>query len=320
MITEKISYKKVRDFGQVFGASFGYIKQNIKSLYGAIILYTLPPLSIITLLLIYLIKNSEIFSFGNLSSNGVVVSILFFLFIIMLVFLIIHCTFLTIINKHLIDNENLGKDDYVNLTQVGKGFLKNFWPVLGNTLLLVFLSFIFGAILAIVFSLFAFLISAGGLLGGLFLLLFVMFYYLIVTPVLTYVFITIYFVMLKDKVGIITALIKVFKSLKGNFWSTWLVSFLGFVMCYIASGILAIPMAILFLFTVFTRFKDYTDPNSGTNNIGVTTLVIGAILFLVTILLFFMIYSVLILLCNFQYSSIEEKKTGTTINQLINSI
>lgn len=320
MIAEKISYTKVRDFGQVFGASFGYIKQNIKSLYGSIILYTLPPLSIIAFLLIFLIKNSEIFNFGNISGNGIIAAVLVFLSMIMLVLLIIHCSFLTIVNKHLVDNENLGKEQYVTITQVRTGFFKSFWPVFGNTFLLVVLSLIFGTILAIIFSLFGLLVSTGGVLGGILLMLFVMFYYVIVTPMLTYIFIAIYFVMLKDKVGIITALSKVFKSLKGHFWSTWLVSFLGFIMCYLASGILSIPIIIFAIFTIATRVKDYTNTYSEAPDTGIITYIIGAILFIVTLLLVFMIYSVLILLCNFQYASIEEKKTGTTINELINSI
>jgi hypothetical protein len=316
MTTKKIYFKRPRDFGQVFSAAFGYMKQNFKSFYGSIILFTVPFVMLIVTLVAYLLNNA-ISSGENLARGGFAGEFLFFLMIIFIALLVVQTVFVTVMNQHLVLNEQLPENEFVRTEQIGKSFFSAYWRVLGNAILLGIIAVVFFVIYALVQGLVTAAFSAlgvGGALLGAFLQLCIT---LIISPMLAYIFSSSMFIVQRDEDNIITALGKVFRYLRGNFWSTWAISLLGYLIMYVSSIVALLPMIIFVVVSVVSRI-DYNS-TAGPNVSG-STIVIGAIIFTVSISLVFCINSIYFLLCNFQYASLEEKAEGTNIEDKINQI
>src|SRR5581483_1930872 len=143
-------------------------------------------------------------------------------------------------------------------------------------------------------------LGVGGALLGVLLQLCIT---LIISPMLAYTFSSSMFIVQRDGDNIITALGKVFRYLKGNFWSTWAISLLGYLIMYVSSIVAFLPMIIFIVISVVSRI-DYNH-NGAAANVSGSTIIIGAIIFTVSISLVFCINSIYFLLCNFQYASLE---------------
>jgi len=317
MIKQKIYFKKARNFGEVFSASFGYIKQNFKSFYGSIILFTVPFVALMTLIAAYLVSNATSgISLARLGGSEFIESIFLVIFILFIFLMIIQTVYVTVINEHLVINEQLPNDEFVKTNQIGKRFFGSFWRVLGNGLLLGILGFVFLLLYALINSLITAAFASTGVGGAIFAALLQMATSFLLSPIVGYIFISSIFVVQRDKVGLITALRKVFHYLRGNFWTTWSVSFTGYLLTYICSGLASIPAIIFVVLAAVSKVK-YTMESSEVSN---ATIITGAIIFMLTIALIMCVYSIYFLMCNFQYTSLEEKKEGSAIIDKINQI
>lgn len=318
MIDQKIYYRKARTFGQVFTDSFGYIKQNFKSFYGAILAFSLPFIIIMVLLISLIISSGLPASFNRFGGGGFFEDVFWVFFIIIILALLMQTVYVTVINEHIILNEQLPPGQTVKLNELGKTFFKSFWRVLGNCMLLALLSIvvflIFGLVNAAISAVFA-TMGMGGILLAVLLQFCIS---LIITPVIGYIFISSLMVVQKDKVGIITALGKVFRYLKGNFWTTWCVAVVAYIISYLCSIVVMIPAIIFFVLQVATRVK-YGSQSFDTE-ISIVTIITGSVIFVITIALAMCVYSLFFLMCNFQYTSLEEKKEGSSIIEKINQI
>ncbi len=313
MTEQKIYYKKARSFGEVFGAGFGYIRQNFRSFYGSILLFTVPFIALCMTIVGYIV--SEGFS-GFASMLDELWLVVFALFIIIM---IMQTVYVTVINEHLIANEETTELRTIKSPVIGKRFFRSFWRVLGNTMLLSIIGFVFLLIYSLVNSLIAAAFASMGGGGIIFAALLQMLTSLMITPVVGYFFVSCMFVVQRDKVSVITAIGKVFRYLKGNFWLTWAISVIGYITSYIASFVAAIPIIIFFVLQMVTRFKMDTG-SSYDSSISTAAIITGAIVFVVSIALMLCVYSIYFLLCVFQYTSLEEKKEGVTIVDKINQI
>jgi len=319
MIDQKIYYRKARNFGQVFSESFGYIKQNFKTFFGSIILFTLPIIAIITLLIIYMVNTglSRQFEFGR-GGNNFIGEMLFAVFGVFFLFLLVQTVYITVINEHLVINEQMANDEFVKTNHIGKTFFNSFWRVLGNSMLLAIFAIVTLLIYALINGAISAVFATGGIAGILLAGCIQILTSLIITPIIGYIFISSLFVVQKDKVGIITALGKVFRYLKGNFWMTWCVSVVGYIITYFATLIVMIPAIIFMFLQVFSRIN-YNTNNLNTD-VSSTTIIIGSLIFLITLTLALCVYAIYFLMCNFQYTSLEEKKEGSSIIEKINQI
>lgn len=313
MTEQKIYYKKARDFGAVFGASFGYIRQNFRSFYGSLLIFTVPFIALCVTIIGYLV--SEGFS-GFASMVDELWLVIFAVFIIAM---IMQTVYVTVINEHLIANEETAELRTIKSHVIGKRFFGSFWRVLGNLMLLGIIGFVFFLIYSLVNSLIAAAFSALGIGGILIAGLLQLVTSLMITPIIGYFFVSCIFVVQRDKVSVITAIGKVFRYLKGNFWITWAISVIGYITSYIASFIAAIPIIIFIVLQVIARIKvDTGSPLDST--ISPTAIIVGSIIFVVSIALMLCAYSIYFLLCVFQYTSLEEKKEGASIVDKINQI
>lgn len=320
MADQKVYYKRARDFGQIFSATFGYIKQNFKTFYGSVLLYTLPFIALIGSLAAYIISSVtstfSLFSRGGLPNVGAIILVIM---IIMLLFLIVQTVYTTVVNQHLILNENLPEGEFVKRENIGASFFDSYWRVLGNALLLGLIAFfallIYGIALALIVAGFSSLGVGGAIIGA----MVQMAASFIVSPTIAFLFTTSMFVVQRDRISVVSALGKVFSYLKGNFWQTWAVSLAGYMMTNIMSVIVALPMIIFVVIAAVSRIK-YDYSSGMPEGISTTTIIIGAALFILTVGLALCVASLYFLMCNFQFTSLEEKKEGTNIIDKINQI
>src|SRR4051812_4532652 len=105
MMDQKIYYKKVRDLGGIFSATFGFIKQNFSPLYGSLLFFAGPFLLVAAVISANMFGTSnginKIFRNGIGSFYGEFVAPYLITISIVLIGIVI---FDVIINKNLIEN------------------------------------------------------------------------------------------------------------------------------------------------------------------------------------------------------------------------
>ena len=323
MTDQKIFLKKVRDLGGIFGATFGFIKQNFKALFGSLLFFAGPFLLVAAVVSANMFGSnlglSKLFK-GNLTSfYGEF--ILSYLIILAVTFVGIN-VYNVILNKNLIENEKLLASEKLNIQHSTNNFFPDFWRVLGNTLLLIIVSIIFMIVIVFIFAgLFALAGGGGANNTGVIILLVVFFLLLFVAmiifgPILSFIPLAAIFVCQRDGLPIFAAIKKVFYYLKGNFWSTWVVIVVGFLSYMIMAGIVQIPMLIVTIISTFSRIR--ISDGSITQNES-TSLILVVVVAICT-LLSHGVRVVFNLMVIYQYNSLEEKKEGVSIIDKINQI
>ncbi len=318
MITEKISYKKVRDFGQVFGASFNFTKQNFKPIAGALLLTIVPLSVVIAYLSIRLQAQTNSFSragfgldvyknLGLLLLNNLSV----YLLIIILSWLmgaIINTIFFRALQK----NEELPKGEKITSALLLKSFIGD---VLNQLINIILISITFIISLSIIGLVFGLLLSLGvgaiNVIVGILLFFFILFFLFILLPIIFHVIVVSLFVCYVNKTYFIPATKEVLRVMKGNFWNTWLVIFVGGIYYMVASTIVSLPTIILSLMKSFSKARASADDSTSIALIVATT---------ISSLLQRFILGTLYLMIIYQHMSCKEKKEGSTISGKIDSI
>ncbi|MBA2614050.1 MAG: hypothetical protein H0U95_18960 [Bacteroidetes bacterium] len=321
MSEQKIYYRKVRDLGGIFTATFAFIKQNFKPFFGGLLFLAGPFIIVGSAISAYMMGSSMTFTkmVRNLESfyGKLLVSYFF-----SMIFIFIGITIYNVIlNKNLIENEKLKDDEPLTINHSLTGFFSDFWRVFGNTLLFVLVSVVAVAVIALVFggifSLTGGSNGSGGAIALIVLMVILLFVaILIFGPILSFIPLAALFVCQRDRIGIFSAIRKVFYYLKGNFWTTWVVSFVAFI-CYSIMGfIVQLPVLIITLITTFSRAKStigFGEADETTPLLLVTAIIISS-------LLSYGVLSVYYLMSIYQYTNLEEKKEGSSIIEKINQI
>ncbi len=316
---QRISYRKVRDLGGIFSAAFGFIKQNFKPFFGSILFLAGPFIIIGAAVSAYMVgssagiarmlRNMDEF-YGNI--------ILAYLFSMIFYFIGI-TIYNVVINKNILTNEKLQPGESLTLNHSMSNFFGDFWPMLGNMLLLILFLIIATAVIVLVFAGIFALIGPGGGVASAFLpillVLLLFFAMLLFGPVLSYIPLAALFVCQRDRINVFAALRKVFYYLKGNFWMTWVVTMVALI-CYMVMGFFVqIPVFIVSAASTFSRLKsaDIYAEESSTSLVMVIVIVISS-------LLSYCVMSVYYLMSVYQYTNLEEKKEGSAIIEKINQI
>lgn len=321
MTDQKIHYRKVRDLGAIFTATFAFIKQNFKPFFGSLLFLAGPFIIVGSAISAYMMGSSMTFTkiVQNLESfYGKLLISYFFSMIFILIGVAIYNV---ILNKNLIENEKLQQHEPLTINHAITGFFGDFWRVLGNMILLGLVSIVAFALIALVFGgLFALTGgSSGG--GGAIALIVIMVILLLVVillfgPILSFIPIAALFVCQRDRVNIFAAIKKVLYYLKGNFWMTWVISFVALISYSIMGFIVQIPVLIISLVTTFSRARStigYGEADETTPLLLVSVIIISS-------LLSYGVLSIYYLMTIYQYTNLEEKKEGSSIIEKINQI
>ncbi|MEO6301885.1 MAG: hypothetical protein ABIP51_01815 [Bacteroidia bacterium] len=321
MSDQKIYLRKVRDLGGIFTAAFAFIKQNFKPFFGSL-LFLAGPFIIVgsaisaymmgsSMTLTRMIRNFDSF-YGNLIISYFFSSLFIFIGITI---------YNVILNKNLIENEKLQNNESLTINHSISGFFSDFWRILGNSLLLIIIFFVAVLIIALAFAgLFALAgggSSANGAIVLVVLLVILLFIALLLFgPILSFIPLAALFVCQRDRIGIFPAVKKVMYYMKGNFWMTWVVSFVAIISYSIMGFIVQIPVLIITLVTTFSRARStigYGEQDESTPLLLVSVIIISS-------LLSYAVLSVYYLMSIYQYTSLEEKKEGSSIIEKINNI
>ncbi|MBL7919962.1 MAG: hypothetical protein JNJ40_06585 [Bacteroidia bacterium] len=317
---QKISYRKVRDLGAIFSATFGFIKQNFKPFFGSILFLAGPFIIVGAAVSAYMVGSSANIArmlrnmdefYGNM--------ILSYLFSIIFYFIGI-TIYNVVINKNILTNEKLEPGESLKLNHSMSNFFNDFWRMLGNMLLLTLFLIIAFVVIALVFGGLIALSGAGGSGGAVavtvIMVLVVFFGLLLFGPILSYIPLAALFVCQRDGINIGAALRKVFYYLKGNFWMTWVVSMVALI-CYMVMGFFVqIPVFIISAASTFSRLKSVSAYGEEDNSATLLMVVV----IIISSLLSYCVMSVYYLMTVYQYTNLEEKKEGSAIIEKINQI
>jgi hypothetical protein len=322
MTDQKIYYKKVRDLGGIFGATFGFIKQNFKPLYGSLLFFAGPFLLVASTVSAYMLGSqlnvNRLFGSGLSTLYG---DLMGAYAVSMLIMFLGVTVYNVILNRNILENEKLQAGEEMTVKHGIVNFWADFWRILGNTLLLVLVLVVSVVVIVLVFAgIFA---LAGGDRGsggaialaviGVLLLLVAM---LIFGPIFAYVPMAALFVCQRDEVNIFQAIGIVFRYMRDNFWSTWVVSMVG-LLTYMVMGMVAqIPVFIITMLTTFTRMKSTVGYGMEDQSTPVLLIVVTAI----SSLLSYGVMVVYHLISIYQFTHLEEKKEGKSIIDRINQI
>ncbi|MGZ4042646.1 MAG: hypothetical protein ACXVO9_05555 [Bacteroidia bacterium] len=323
MNEQKIYYKRVRDLGKIFGATFGFIKQNFKTLYGSLLFFAGPFLLIAATISAYSFGSnlgmSKLFR-GNLTAfyGDLLASYL----VTMAVLLIGITIYNVILNRNLIENEKLAAGEPLTLSHSRVNFWPDFWRMLLNSILVFVLLLVTIVIIALAFAGIIALVTSGGdsstgamiIVVIMILLMFVAL--IILGPILMFVPMASLFVCQRDEMSLFPAMSQVFRYMKNNFWSTWVVSFVGFLTYMVMGAIVQVPVIIISLITAFSRVKSTIGYGLQDDSTPLLLVIVTAVCSLLS-------YGVMVvyhLIIVYQYTNLEEKKEGSSIMDKINQI
>lgn len=303
---EKIEFNVERDFSDTINVSFTFLKQNFKRLFFTL-LYLVGPFLLITSILNGIYAQGAL-DFSSLMQGNYnplnVFSPMYFLAIISTIIsglLLVGITY-----EYMNLYERLGYAKF-EIIDVWNEFKKDVWAIIGAFFGLILVMLIFGIAASIVVGIFSLMGTAGGviiailLIGGLLIVLF---------P-LAFVFTVIYLVIIREKIGFWGALSKVRAVLNNNFWNTWVVILISYLIVAILSAIFTIPQAIVVGLVGFNSIQgDFTNDYSLLIIIFTTIGVFGGSL----------VRALFFIMAGFHYYSLNEQKQGAGLLSQIDGI
>lgn len=313
-LPQKIYLRKVRDFGQVFGATFGYIRQHFKSFFGSILLMAGPFALITGLFTSYFMSSVFKPSLNGIAGlEGIWTSYI----VVLLVSMLGGTVFTTVVNQHLLLNEQMPNDQKPTIADVGRTFFGVYWRNLANWLLFTVVMVVGVLLIAVLFGIIvAAIVSISGVLGVILgVLLYVGFIFLVI-PTASFMIINTFYVLQRDQIGLFEASVKVREYMRGHFWMTWLLALVSMIMTYMCMFICALPAYILMMISIFSRVKNPDGIHAGGDEFSILSYVLWSL----SSILFFAVLAIFHLMCTFQYTNLEEKKDGKTILDKINAI
>lgn len=292
--SQKIEFRKTRDFGEVLNASFFFIRQNFKPLLLNLFFIAGPFIlvgSVIPGLLIYpWIGSHSTDSFGGVAFSSMIVNILsFFLGSLMAVG--------TIYEYMLLYMKNWPSK--IQTQDVWKALRKDFFNLL---LTLTGLTFLLGG----GFGLIAYLTTVTiGIFWGVFLI-FIGSIYLSVT--LSFVII----MRLTEEVNFFEAIYRCFKLIEGKWWQTCGLFFICYIIQWAIITIIFIPFSIL------SATESLLSP-AGTPSLS-TSLILVTLAGIVLVLAVTLSFCLMLIVIAFQYFNLTERKESTGLLERIKNM
>ncbi len=319
-ISEKISFRKTRDIGEIFSVSFKFIRQNFKAFYGSLLFFAGPFLVAGTMAYTYFAGTAGFYSLSygqNISNNiaNLAMAVLTGMTMIMVGFSI-YCVTL---NKALIDNENLEPGESLTVAGIGKNFFGHYWRMLGNM-------FIFLLVIAVTLVVFFMLVvgliallkavSGSDILSVIFTVLLFLVIFFILMPVISFIPVASVFVCQRNNINIFSAMGRVLYYMKNNFWNTWVFSLLALLTYMVMALIVQLPALIMTMAAAFSRMSTYTGQGTGEGSTPMALIIVTAICTIAG----YMVMAVFYLLNIYFFTSLEEKKEGSKLIENINQI
>ena len=297
---EKITLPQVRDLGQTIGDSFLFARANFKFLVRFFLFYAVPPLLVAVALFVFGYKKTDsgfgvtpgYNMFAHLNGLGML-GYLLYLFTILFQQLYI--------TEYLILKETF---EDVTLTQTLAQIREDSGTIIITLLLLFALTIpVIGIVVFIVFI----ANSIGGYMPAIcgIPLAVLLIYSLIPLS-------SIFFVRLREKLGMADALVKCFQIIKGNWWRTFVAWFVGFLVYYAFLVSLLAPVSLLLLVFRFHAVTPLQTDVFGMAILGVAGTLAG--------FMYFFSLNIFQVFIGVNYFSLSEKYDGYHLKSEINEI
>ncbi|HEY1039454.1 MAG TPA: hypothetical protein VGF30_08630 [Bacteroidia bacterium] len=308
--SRKVEFRRKRDFGQIFTDSFKYLKFNFKGIMGAVLLLPGPLLLIAGGFNGYLqsisSNPSSFLTMGGVSNMYDAMSSIFmvmlpYLFFMFLASVVYHA----VVNRYLILSQQNPDGETIGIQELMKYLPKDAWRLFYNYLLLSLVSLV--VMIALVILMFIPILGVLMLVVGI----------LLVGPNLVYVITNSSYLVLRDEILITQAFMKTWRYMRGNYWYTWLLLVVAYLIVSIASSIFALPQIILSLVNTFTRFNPNNFQYDGGGDNHSTLFVIFG---MIAVLGQFIVMPLLNIFTTINYHSHEEEEEGTGLKQRIDEI
>ena len=137
------------------------------------------------------------------------------------------------------------------IIDVWKAFLNDLRGIVGAFFGTLLLGILIVVALGIVIGLFSLMGAVGGVIIGIFLMIGLL---IIVFP-LTFLFTSIYLIVIREKIGFWEALSKARLLLENNFWNTWVILFIAYLIVGIMGMVFTIPQSIIIGVTSFNTIQ-----------------------------------------------------------------
>lgn len=286
-----IKFNQERDFGEIFNASIAFIRQELKPLGKAVLIFVLPILLIAAILTVFIgIEQQKIISAMSVDNAAymsnpfaILGSTLKYSLLTLLAYALgitsLRCTIYGYIKLYV----TKGKDQF-SLDDVWLEIKKFFFPVLGSSIvigLIVGIGFVFCII--------------PGIYLGISLSLF-------------------YFAFMFENKGFSNAFGRSFDLTKQNWWLTLGLILVAYIIVYLITLLLSIPAIILGFKSAFTSFKNLQEGTPMNFTTGYY------ILSSITNLINYILFSVPFVVIAFQYFSLLESKEKPSLQDKIDQI
>jgi hypothetical protein len=312
----KVIFNQQRDFGKIFTDAFKFFKYNFKSLLGAVLLVAGPLFMIAGGINGYLqaMGNdlSSLFSFRSITrrsylSDFDVSDYLFMMLVYFIVLMAAYVVYSAIVNRYLILSQKKQEGEKITTAELMQYLPADAWRLFYNYLLLTLVALVFTIGLVIVLMI--------PILGALAFLV----GFLLVGPNLMYALTNAPYLVLRDEILITQAFGKSWKYMRitGNYWWTWLLMVVAYIMISVASVVFALPQLVLTMVSTFSRlrFDEYGD--GGDSGVGAIWFIIFAIIAVVGQHLLMPLLNMFTALT---YHSHEEMEEGTGLKDRIDQI
>ena len=278
---------KERNFSEVFSDSFGFIRQNFKSILLSFLIIAGPFVFIRAFSASYILANS----FGNIYGNslgtfsiGSIISLIFGVLSYLIILGIVA-------EYYFIKAENPDAD--INYQDIIQRLKKDFGILFSTFLYTLLLSLLVGLAFGIVFFVFGMLLAGVPIVGAI-LMFFLVIGLFIIVPNLSFLVVALYMIRLKDRKSFSDALSIAYNLTMENYWQTWVVVFVAMLLVSVIIGVSSFILGILIAVQAFNTASVSTDSFSWVSIVGFfiefVTQFIQMILIFITMLWAFSLY------------------------------
>lgn len=306
---EKIEFNKERDFSETLGAAFTFVRQNFKVLISAILFLAGPLLLLSAILTSIYVQN--MFNFASLGTvdNFDMLSSVFspVYFLVIIISIVASILIIGITYESLVMYEKNGHKA-LSVAGIWQAVLKDAGMLFSTFFYLMGILIVFGFAMALVVLIF----SAIGVVGvSIFMFLFFI-AMLIFGPPLMFLISAIYPIRIRERIGNNAAFKKAYQLMRANFWNTWIVIFVSYLIVSLLALIFSLPQSM------YAGAMQLSSVYDGTYGEGST--IFFTILNIISIVGSSIINALLFIIIGFHYFSTNEKVFGVGWSEKIDSI
>lgn len=305
--TEKINFRQSRDFGETFGVSIKFLKQNGKLLFQSLIYIAGPFLLLSAIAGAFYQSNAlNMYSITNPRPGGVFAQFGWSYLIFIVAAVIANLSLVATVYAYMIEYMEKGPGNFT-VSNVGQRVVQSIGKVLSVFLLMFLIGFLLIIILVGIF------IGVGSASPALaiflgFLLIIGM---IILFPPLMWQLSVVYLIRMQEGRSVTESFARSRDVMRDNFWWTWVIVICSSLAVGIIGIVFTLPQTVFNMVLMISHMR-----NGGDGETSIAFIIVATVCTFCTTLL----YAALYIINAFHYYSLAEKKDGIGLMERINEI